>query len=137
MFSLKYDIAEHFGWDRAEQVCGITFGEEQEVKMYDFVFDDGNSDGNVKFGMVVLARNGDSINAVSCVYSLKFALGHDIMKRTTTRKILGFSFSSTDTYTERRRLGFATQSSLRNFCALKALEEFQRRGIVSKINMLN
>jgi len=136
IYRIIYDLSPHFGLEKAERVRAVLFSDDfHDEKLYNFLFED--SEGTVKFGMVAINKNGDSINAVSCIYVLNFSMGYERITDITTQKVFGVSFTSKKRRRQRGELSFANKESLQNFCALKALKEFQRRRIVSKINMTN
>jgi len=132
------DLGRKFGQAAARKLSGIRFCQNLEVQVYEFTFGDEQSKGKVNFGLIAMTKNGDSINAVSCVYSLDFSVAPERVTKTTKDYFLWFETSSSShSWTEPKGLGFVTQRSLMNFCRLKALEEFQRRSIVSRVNAVS
>ncbi|KAH3789862.1 uncharacterized protein LOC127841508 [Dreissena polymorpha] len=135
--SLISDISEMYGEDSIRKLNGIQFCQHLETKKFEFIFGTDLRTGNLKFGTVVMTKNGDTVNAVCCVYNLKFSVAAEVESETTKEYFLGFETSSkTRTWTKQRSIGFVTQRSLINFCRMKALDEFQRHGVVSTINVV-
>lgn len=96
--------------DIRNKLMGIDFAPEAEVKVFEFTFGEKLDSGIIYFGMIAIAHENDFLNAISCLYTLNF-------------KIDG-----------KTNLGFASQRAILNYCRLKALMEFHKNKLVSRIN---
>jgi len=130
-------------------VCYVIGNNDQEVrrkcqcvrhcqnfdyKIRQFKFWDDNNNGIMNFGLLVVLRSGEVLNAACCVLSLKFRVAKERVTTTTKTYLFGHEIiSSSETWTEPNKLGFLTKESLLNFGWLKALEELKLRGIIANI----
>lgn len=114
---------------------GIKFAGNVDAKIFEFTFGEKFNTGEVYFGMVAISRENDVLNAISCLYTLNFKLARVLVTKTVNNTFLGFDISKdTVSWYESESLGFVTQRALVNFCRYKALREFKKRNLISRIN---
>ncbi|WAR15888.1 hypothetical protein MAR_030482 [Mya arenaria] len=136
--SLLHKISERFtinGKNIYAKISGIRFAKEIDVNIFEFTFGEELSSGTIHFGMIAISKESASLEAVSCLYTLDFAVARVRVEKKRKKRILGIN-AGTDrrSWLEPKSLGFVTQRALINFCRMKALTEFQRRGIITNIN---
>lgn len=123
------------GFDAYNKLKGIRFTSEMDVKIYNFSFGDELDKGVVHFGMVAISKSGDVLEAASSLYTLNFKLGQTRVTRTERSTFLGCVVNEESTsWYEKEKLGFATQRAIINFCKVKALKEFKKQNVISRIN---
>lgn len=127
------------GTDIRPKLRGIEWAETWSHKVYEFSFGNVLDSGTIYFGMIALGKektpNGDSFDAITCLYKLDFTIAQERVTRRTEEYFLGSLIKyDVSTWYESRSLGFVTQKALKNFCRIKALDAFYKRGLASSIN---
>jgi len=113
----------------------LRFCHDLHYRLQMFDFSENNTKGIMNFGLLVVIRSGEVINAACFVFSMQFAVAPNKVTATTRAYLHGREITSTSqTWTEPENLGFLTKESLLNFGWLKALEELKLRGIIANIN---
>ncbi|VDI63058.1 Hypothetical predicted protein [Mytilus galloprovincialis] len=116
-------------------MSGIQFSKDVDVKIFNFSFGDELNSGVVHFGMVAITKCNNTLDALSCLYTLNFSIARVLVTKTKEETILGIRVGKKKrSWYENRSLGFVTQRALLNFCKYKALEEFKSKNFVSRIN---
>lgn len=114
---------------------GIKFCERVEQKVLEFTFGEPLSNGSIHFGIVVISKEDDVLNASSCLYKLNFKLAPVLVTKTTENSFLGINTGTdTESWYETRNIGFVTQQAIINLCRYKALQEFRNKNLISRIN---
>lgn len=123
------------GVDIYRKMSGIRFSKEVDVKIFNFSFGDELRSGVVHLGMVAITKCNNTLDALSCLYTLNFSIARTLVTKTKENTFLGIPYSTeTESWYEKKSLGFITQRALVNFCRVKALKEFKRQNFVSRIN---
>lgn len=119
----------------SKKLHGIKFCRTFDVKIMDFMFEDKFKSGIIHFGMVAISKENNVLNASSCLYTLELEKAEELVIESTTIKLLGFRlWTNKKCRRETKSLEFVTRQDLENFCRYKALVEFNKRNLVSKIN---
>lgn len=119
----------------SKKLHGIKFCTTIDVKIVDFMFEDKFNSGIIHFGMVAITKENNVLNAFSCLYTLELEKAEELVTESKTIKLLGFRlWTNTKCWSETKSLEFVTRQDLENFCRYKALVEFNKRNLVSKIN---
>lgn len=123
------------GVDIYSKISGIRFAKEIDVKIFDFSFGDELSSGVVHFGMIAITKCNNTLDALSCLYTLNFSMGRTLVTKTKETTFLGIPCGEEkESWYENKSLGFVTQRALVNFCRVKALKEFKQQNFVSRLN---
>ena len=127
------------GTDIRPKLRGIRWADTWTHKVYEFSFGNLNSSGTIYFGVIALEKNktakGDIFDAITCLYKLDFTIGEEKCTERKDEYFLGIPVASeTNTSYKTKSLGFATQMAMTNFCRVKALDAFHKRGLTSFVN---
>lgn len=133
---ISYDFA--LNEKGINKLRGIKFCRQIDVNIIDFMFEDNLKSGIIHFGMVAISKENNVLNAFSCLYTLDIEKAKELVIKTTTTKILGIRFCKrTQSWSEAKSIEFVSREDLQNFCRYKALVEFNKRKLVSKINYVS
>lgn len=117
---------------------GIKFCERVEHKVLEFTFGEPHSNGCIHYGIVVISKEDDVLNARSCLFKLNFELAKVLVTKRTENSILWiFNWTDTESWYESKSLGFVTKQAINNLCRYKAMQEFRNRNLISSINYVN
>lgn len=106
-----------------------------DVKFIDFMLEDKFNSGIIHFGMIAISKENNVLDAFSCLYTLNIEKAKELVKKTTTNKILGIRFCKrTQSWSETKSIESVSREDLKNFCRYKALVEFNKRKLISRIN---
>lgn len=93
------------------KLTGITFSHEIGYKIRQFTMEENLTLGVIHFGMVAISKENDTLEAISCLYTVNFEMKG------------------------RKRLETVVpQRNIENFFRYKVLNEFKKRNLVSNIN---
>ena len=128
------------GIDVRPKLNAILWANQWSYKVYEFTYGSDMDTGTVYFGMIALGKEqaggGDSFDAVTCLYKLDFTVAKIKKEEKTVQRVLGINFGVIDRniWYEKKKLDFVTQNALNNFCRVKALDAFRKKGLTSSIN---
>lgn len=112
----------------------IEFCKEEEVNIFEFTFGQELSLGHVNFGMVAISKENNVLDAISCLYTLNFQIATVLVTRRKKKRFAGINMgTSRRSWHEPKSLGFITQRAFVNFCRYKAMQEFNKRNLVTEI----
>lgn len=110
----------------------IEFCKEEEVNIYEFTFGQVLSSGHVNFGMVAISKENNVLDAISCLYTLNFQIATVLVTRRKKKRFAGINMgTSRRSWHEPKSLGFITQRAFVNFCRYKAMQELNKRNLVT------
>lgn len=135
---LIHKISNDFAIDKNgmyEKLLGIKFMGELDVNIFDIIYEDKFNSGSFYFGLVAVSNVNNILNAHFCGYKLNIKKAKKLVTETTTTKFLGIRiWTSTENWSETSSLEVGTRKDLENFCRYKALLEFKKRKLVSRIH---
>lgn len=132
MISSKMAVCDK---DIRNKLNAITFCQNFEQQVFEFTYGESLSEGVIHFGIVAISKDDDVVSACSCLYTLNFELGRMLVTKTTNNTFLGIDIGTeTESWTEKRKLGCVTKEAIVNLCRYKALQEFHKRNLISRIN---
>ena len=139
LFDKIHEMFSVTGTDIRPKLRGIQWADTWSHKVYEFSFGNLSGSGTIYFGVIALGKEksaaGDTFDAITCLYKLDFKIGEEKVTKRTYKHFLGIEVDSqTSTWYETKTIGFVTQKALANFCRVKALVAFQKRGLASSIN---
>ncbi|CAG2189707.1 unnamed protein product [Mytilus edulis] len=82
--------------DIYNKLRGIQFSDAVDVKIVKFSFGDELDSGVVHLGMVAISRCNDTLDAVSCLYTLNFTIAPTLVTKTEESTFIGIPYC-TDT----------------------------------------
>lgn len=119
------------------KIQGIKWAPSWSHKVLEFTFGDNIDSGEVYFGIVCLAKSpdGQNVDALSSLYKLNFTLAQEKVVTTETFNFLGFipTSSETSVHYRRKNLGYFSKKQISNFCRMKAMEAFKRKGFIHHV----
>ena len=130
---------EETGNDLKSKLQGIRWVSEWTYKVYEFQFGKVIDSGTVYFGMIALGKEKssgmESFDAVTCLYKLEYTVAKVKVEKRKPKRTLGVrTGTSRRDWWESKNLDFVTQKALTNFCRMKAVDEFRRKGLASSVN---
>lgn len=141
MDELLHKISDNFvinGMNLYNKLSIIEFCKEEEVNIYEFTFGQVLSSGHVNFGMVAISKENNVLDAISCLYTLNFQIATVLVTRREKKRFAGINMgTSRRSWPEPKSLGFITQRVFVNFCRYKAMQEFNKRNLVTEINTVS
>lgn len=115
----------------------IKFSKTGQEKIIEFKFNKDDNSG-ARYGMIALGRSEDN-KLVDCKYVMfkidfKLAPKEWVIKNKRSALFGLCSWTTRKVVKEESSIGTETIKNLQNFFRLKALEEFQREGLINSIN---
>lgn len=127
-FSLNIFIG--IGEKEKAQLKGIKWTQQLETRIMDFKFniDDNDDIYKSRYGMVVLAKSGDTIGCMYVLYKMEFKIA------VSERRSLLWGLFNWEVSDPNNIARVVNGASFHNFFRKKAIEEFYKEGIIDSIS---
>lgn len=81
--------------------------------------------------MVAISKENNVLDAISCLYTLNFEIATVLVTRRKKKRFAGINMGTS------RRSWHEPKRAFVNFCRYKAMQEFNKRNLVTEINTVS
>lgn len=125
-----WKCSKGIGEKEKAKLKGIKWTQQLQTRIMDFKFNMDKNDDMYKsrYGMVVLAKSGDTIGCMYVLYKMDFKIAVS-KTRSLLWGLFNWEVSGPNNITR-----VVNSASFHNFFRMKAIDEFYKEGIIDSIN---